>query len=331
MQLPQGARVLLVRLSALGDVLFALETLASLVRERPDVRVDFLVEDRFAGVLRGHPQIDSVLEFPRRRARGWPRAIARLRRQRYDAALDLHGIFKSALQMRVARAALKIGFAPPISREGAHRAYHRAVTIDGERPHRAEQGYHLLRALGLRGEVAEPVLGLPDAAPFWGDGDRGGVVLHPGTSEFARFKRWPLAAFCELARRLRAAGRPVAVSFGPGEAALGRALCEAAPGVRALDGAQRGLLGLAAAFRDSAVVVAADTGPLHLAAAVGARVVALFGPKDPALYGPRGAGHRVLFHPVPCQPCRRRTCPAPLCVRGIGVDEVERAVLEAAR
>jgi lipopolysaccharide heptosyltransferase I len=323
--------VLLVRLSALGDVLFALETLASLVRERPDVRVDFLVEDRFADVLRGHPQIDTVLEFPRRRARAWAGALARLRRRRYDVAIDLHGIFKSALQMRLARAALKIGFAPPLSREGAHRAYHRAIAIDGERPHRAAQGYHLLRALGLRAAPAEPVLALPDAEPFWSEQERGGVVLHPGTSEFARFKRWPLGAFLDLARRLRAAGRPVAVSFGPGESELGQALCAAAPGVRALDGARLGLPRLAAAFRDSAVVVAADTGPLHLAAAVGTRVVALFGPKDPALYGPRGRDHRVLLHPVPCRPCRRRDCPAPICVRGIGIDDVERAVLEASR
>lgn len=323
--------MLLIRLSALGDVLFALETLASLKRERPDVRVDFLVEDRFAAVLAGHPQLERILVFPRRRAAGWLAAIVRLRRLRYDVALDLHGIQKSALQVRAARAALKIGFAPPISREHAHRAYHRAVPVE-PRPHRADQGYHLLRAIGLQAAPAMPLLPEPATPPppLWQAGERG-VVLHPGTSEFARFKRWSPGRFAELANRLLAAGHPVAVSYGPGEAPLAKQLQELVPDLRPLDGAALGLLGLAAVYRSSAAVVAADTGPLHLAAAAGTPTVALFGPKDPALYAPRGERTRVLFHDVPCRPCRRRTCAAPICVLGIGVDEVERAVLEVAR
>jgi len=79
------------------------------------------------------------------------------------------------------------------------------------------------------------------------------------------------------------------------------------------------------------VVVAADTGPLHLAAAAGTRVVALFGPKETRYYAPRGEGHHVLFRDVPCRPCRRRTCPSPLCILGLGVDEVEAAVDSALR
>ncbi|MGC6489436.1 MAG: glycosyltransferase family 9 protein, partial [Planctomycetota bacterium] len=78
------------------------------------------------------------------------------------------------------------------------------------------------------------------------------------------------------------------------------------------------------------VVVAADTGPLHLGAAAGARCVAIFGPKDPARYGPRAHGairHEVVYHDVPCRPCRRRTCATPQCVLGVTVDEVEEAVL----
>ena len=92
------------------------------------------------------------------------------------------------------------------------------------------------------------------------------------------------------------------------------------------------LLGLdnkAHAYRQADLMVGADTGPLHLAAAAGVRVIALFGPKDPRLYGPRGEGHRVLFRDVPCRPCTRRACVSPLCVLGIEVDEVERTISEA--
>ena len=103
-ELEHGARVLLVRLSALGDVLFALETLASLKAERPDLRVDFLVEDRFASLLRDHPQIERSIVFPRNSRLALPGHLRRLRRTRYAAALDLHGILKSAVQLRLARA-----------------------------------------------------------------------------------------------------------------------------------------------------------------------------------------------------------------------------------
>jgi ADP-heptose:LPS heptosyltransferase len=134
--------------------------------------------------------------------------------------------------------------------------------------------------------------------------------------------------FVTLADRLQARGMAVAMSFGPGEEGFLAQMQERAPRVIPIDGRAIGLSGLAQAMRQAGVVVAADTGPLHIATAVGARVVALFGPKDAALYGPRGEGHHVLYHDVPCRPCRLRTCPSPQCVLGIDVDRVEASVLE---
>ena len=321
MSLPHGARVLLVRLSAMGDVLFSLETLASLKNERPDVRVDFLVEDRFASVLRGHPMLEQLHVYPRRRLSEVPRALWALRRTRYDAVLDLHGNTKSAIHTRLARAQRRLGYDAPIAREGAQRLYSEVVTLPSPRPHRADQGYHLLRALGLRGEPARAVLPpAPGFTPTTLD-----VILHPGTSDFARFKRWPTAHFAELARRLTGAGVAVGVSGGPGEQDLIEAVRSGAEDVQPIRGAN-GLVELGAAYGAARAVVAADTGPLHLAAAAGTPVVALFGPKDVDLYGPRGDGHRVLFHDVPCRPCRRRSCASPLCVLGLSVDRVEAAV-----
>lgn len=329
--LPSGARVLLVRLSALGDVLFSLETLAALRRARPDLHVDFLVGDGCASILANHPWIERVLVHPRRRQRALPGALRELRRRRYDVALDLHGILKSALQMRAARARLRVGFAPPRAREGAHLLYDRAVPLPSPIPHRAEQGLVLLRALGLRVEPAPVVLPAPPphGPPVWSDEERGHVVvLHPGTSRFAAFKRWPPDRYAELAARLSRRGIPVAVSYGPGERPLADVVLEAAPAARPIDGAALGLPALARCLGEAALVVAADTGPLHLAAAAGARVLALFGPKDPAIYGPRGPGHRVLLHDVPCRPCTRRDCVTPQCVLGITVADVERSALE---
>jgi len=329
--LKHGGRVLVVRLSALGDVLFALEAVAALHRERPDVAIDFLVEDRFASLLQDHPQIARVLVYPRKhRLRILP-SLSALRRTRYDLVLDVHGIGKSALHVVLARAGTKVGPAAPAAREGAQHAYHRAVQMPSPLPHRADVGHLLLRSLGFSGEVAAPVLATvaPPAELLAGLG-RPIVLLHPGTSSFASFKRWPVERFAELAVRLSARGLGVLVGYGPGEAELAAPVLAAAARARGLDGGALGLRGLAGVMQHCAVVVAADTGPLHVAAAVGARCVALFGPKDPGRYGPRAHGgrvHEVLFREVPCRPCKRRDCVSPLCVLGIPVGDVEAAVL----
>lgn len=327
--LPRGGRVLVVRLSALGDVLFALETVAALHHERPDVQIDFLVEDRFQSLLVDHPQLDQVLVYPRRRRLAIPASIWRLRRRRYDVVLDVHGIQKSAMHVLAARARLKVGPAGAAAREGAPLAYHRKVVMDPA-PHRAEVGHRLLRAIGLSGEPAPPQLGLaPIPADLLRDLPRPRVFLHPGTSAFAAFKRWPSSRFAQLAEALATDGISVLVGFGPGEAELAAPVLAAAPHARAIDGKQLGLLGMATVMQQCDVVVAADTGPLHLGAAVGARCVALFGPKDERRYGPRAHGpiaHEILHHDVPCRPCRRRDCVTPLCVLGIEVAAVHAAV-----
>jgi ADP-heptose:LPS heptosyltransferase len=329
--LPRGGRVLVVRLSALGDVLFALETVAALRRERPDVRIDFLVEDRFRSLLDGHPQIERTLVYPRRNKLAIPGSLLALRRQRYDVVLDVHGILKSAMHSRFARAGTRVGPAAPASREGAARAYDVVAPMPTPVPHRADIGHHLLAAIGLSGRPVPPVIAAPAPPPeLLADLPPPRVLLHPGTSAFAAFKRWPAERFADLAGRLHSRGLSVLVGFGPGERELAAPALAAAPGVAAVDGQQLGLLGLAGVLQQCDVVVAADTGPLHLAAAVGARCVALFGPKDPLRYGPRAHGdvrHEVLYHHVPCRPCRRRDCVTPQCVLGIDVARAEAAVL----
>ncbi|MHC5063572.1 MAG: glycosyltransferase family 9 protein [Planctomycetota bacterium] len=329
-ELPKAARILLIRMSALGDVLFALETLASLKNERPDLRVDYLVDDRFAGLLQNHPQIDRLITFPRHSPTGLPGYFSRLRKRRYAALLDLHGILKSSMAVLAARADRKIGYAPPGAREGAQRFYHQAVQLPSPLPHRAERGYYLLRALGLQGEPASPVLSEVDSpANLWSEQGGARIVLHPGTSSFAAFKRWPAERFAELAGRISAMGHQVLISHGPGEEALARQVQAGAENSRLFNGGDGGLLSLAAGYREADLVVAADTGPLHIAASTGTKVIALFGPKDTSLYGPRGEGHRVLYHQVPCRPCTRRNCDSPQCILGLQVEAVAEVLMES--
>lgn len=327
--LPRGGSALVVRLSALGDVLFALETVAALRAERPDVAIDFLVEDRFRALLDGHPQLRDVLVYPRKRTAAIAGSLLRLRRRRYDVVLDVHGILKSALHVAVVRAAHKVGAAAPGSREGAGRCYSLAAPMPTPLPHRADIGHQLLAAIGLSGRPCAPVLPTPPCPAAFAALPRPRVFLHPGTSAFAAFKRWPPERFAALAQRLAGDGVQVLVGFGPGERDLAAPALAAAPAAVAVDGQALGLLGMAGVMRACDVVVAADTGPLHLGAAVGARCVALFGPKDSARYGPRGHGgirHEILWHDVPCRPCKRRTCATPQCVLGIDVAAAHAAV-----
>ncbi len=324
------AKLLMIRMSALGDILFALESLSSLKEERPDLEVDFLVDQRFASLLQDHPLIHQLLVYPRKQIWRIPAFLWRLRRKRYDLVLDLHGLAKSSLAVFASRAKRKVGYAAPGSREGAAMFYSEKVHLPLPLPHRAERGLLLLRGLGLKGEAKAPVLAQVEITSPDPDHVQAPVqvILHPGTSNFAAFKRWPLARFVALGLRLQKHGLRVGMSYGPGEEAMAQTMQEEMEELVVINGKALGLLGLAETMRQAQVVVAADTGPLHIAAAQGTKVVALFGPKDAGLYGPRGEGHKVLFHAVPCRPCKLRDCPSPQCILGISVDEAESAVLE---
>ncbi|MEZ5990313.1 MAG: glycosyltransferase family 9 protein [Planctomycetota bacterium] len=349
-----GKRYLILRLSALGDILFALDALEALARAEPDARIDWLVEDRWRALLEGHPRIDRLLVYERRalthalpRPWRWPGLLARiwrhlraLRAERYDAVLDLHGNLKSGLHVLLSRARRKLGFMAPRAREGSWLFYRERLLLPEPLPHRAEEG------LLLAGRLVDRRLPPPegDLLPRHPEAERAArtmlerhpagagpaVLLAPGTSHFAAFKRWPTTAFRALARTLADDGCRVLLSQGPGEGPLVDAILDDDLRGRVLvvDGAALGLEVLVETLRLVTTCVAADSGPLHLAQAVGTPVVALFGPKDPDRYGPRGRRSIVLRYPVPCAPCGLRSCPAPLCVQAIPPAEVARAVHE---
>ena len=143
------------------------------------------------------------------------------------------------------------------------------------------------------------------------------------------FKRWPLERFARLAGQLVDHDCAVGLSHGPDERWMAEKIRAEVPEAFSVGG-DLGLSGLAAVLRDADVVVAADTGPLHIATAMGTPVVALFGPKEVRWFGPRGEGHAVLYHDVPCRPCLRRRCASAQCVLGLTVATVLDAALQTA-
>ena len=348
-------RYLLIRLTALGDIIFALEALAALRAAEPDAEIDWVVEDRWRTILDACPGVDRAIVYPRRllqrallRPWLWPQALfaglahlRALRRHRYDAVLELQGNLKGGLHSLFAKATRKIGFAGPRARELSWLLVRERVELPRPRPHRVREGLALVEQLvGEPGPNEQGPL-LPRSeeaatqAAAWlrehlGSDPHDLVVLAPGTSAFAAFKRWPTARFAELTEALLAEGRQVVISAGPGEEALAEAcgaVREAAAGRPLLfAGGEHGLPVFLELLRFAGLVVAADSAPLHLAQAVGTPVVALFGPKDPSVYGPWREPAEVLRYSVPCAPCGRRDCALPMCVQGIPSEAVHDAV-----
>lgn len=326
-------KALLVRLSSIGDVVHTLPALAAL--HRHGWEADWLVEPASRVLLDENPAVARAVVAPPRRAFGVRRALATARELRgrgYDVALDFQGLWKSAAWARVSGAGRVVGWARAARREPA------SALLLGERPewrggaHVIDKNLALLRplgidALGLR-EFPLPLSAESVArvdAVLAGLGTASYAVLNPGGGWPS--KLWPAERFGDLARGLRDLGLPALVSWGPGEEALADRVV-AASGGAAVRSFPTTLLDYVEVARRARLVVAADTGPLHLACAVGTPVVALFGPTDPARNGPFAREDVVVRRLPPCAPCYSRTCARHAGVMdAIGVAEV----LSAAR
>jgi len=327
-------RTLLVRLSSIGDVIHTLPALAAL-REAGHV-TGWLVEPAGAGLLRGNPALDHLFVAPPRRAWRPGAALATLRSIRaagFDAALDLAGLWKSAAWARLSGARRVVGFAGAWRREPASRLLlgETAAPPDAVGPHVVDKNLALLRTLGIEAvgtrrfplpPLAAAAAGVEEWLASLTEGPI--ALLNPGGGWAG--KLWPPEAFGALARRLRARGLVPLVSWGPGEEALAQRVVSAAAGDAVTTPATT-LLELAALARRAAVVVACDTGPLHLACALGTPVVAVFGPTDPRRNGPFDPRDVIVRHVPACAPCYRRRCHThDRIMADITVDEVARAV-----
>ena len=346
-------RLLIVRLSALGDVVHTLPLAAALRRAFPGGAIDWVVDERSADLLGLVPVLDRVVVLRTRTRPALP-ALAEcrrtLRRRGYDVALDAQGLGKSALVARISGAARVVGFSPPFLRERWARWLYTERADPGRPRHVVERNLGLLAALGvdpspwsfpLRTPSSEAPartrarLGLGAGAGAALDGGRF-ALLNPNAAWAS--KRWPAERFGAVAAWLRRAhGLPSAVLWGPGDAARAEAVAAASGGAAAV-APPTGLPDLVALSRAAAVMVSGDTGPLHVAAAVGTPVVGLYGPSDPSRNGPWSPRDVVVsrFAACRCRPVRGgaggsdrmvRACrSAAPCLDDIAVDDVTAAV-----
>ena len=337
------ARILVIRLSALGDVIRTLPLLPPLKHRFPTASLHWLCEAASLPILQHQPLLDSVLAFPRARfehslRRARPLALARhlarlvrdLRRARFDLVLDAQGTYKSGLLALLTGAAVRVGFARGGAKEFLPGAATRSVRTPSQPISRVEKALLLLGPLAA--DPGRAAAALPEdretaieATRLWAAaGSPPRVLLSPGASPRQAYKRWPAARFGELARRLRKMGVTVRVSWGPGEQDLASAVTGAAGGGPVLL-PPTSLALLAELARQADLLVGNDSGPTHLASLVGTRVVVLYGPTDPVVNAPWGDGHLALDGAGPDVPRRRD----PALMERIDVDVVLRAVTEA--
>ena len=320
--------ILIIKPSAIGDVVHALPVLARVKKRWPAAKVSWLVTPACAGLLEGHPLLDEVILFDRKRfGNAWrhPKLAMELRqftrslRQRnFDMVIDLQGLFRSGWLARKTGAPVRVGFAN--ARELAWLFYTHRVPIDTMEQHAISRYLKLASFIGCDEGPVEFPFATTDAdrqhVHKLLENVRQYAVLMPGTNW--QTKRWPIDRFAALVAPLKERFGLQSVLAGGADAA---AMANDLPGVINLAG-RTTLKQLTALLEGAALVVANDSGPMHIAAALGRPLVTPFGPTNPIRTGPYGRMNSVIRLDIPCSPCYSRHCSHQSCLRYLRSEDV---------
>ena len=328
-------RLLLIKPSSLGDIVHTLPTLAALKSHFPEASVTWAVKRQWAGLVERVEGVDHILAL-KDGVYGWLSKVPLLRAGRYDLVIDLQGLFRSGLLAWLSGCATRMGLAT--GREGSPWFYTRRVPVPTLKMHAVDRYLLVAAALGaslpaapsfrfreldMDVETVERLLQREQVSPH-----RPWVAMNVS----ARWptKRWPAEYFAQAADSLAHEGFGPIVFIGgrseQADSARVRSLMRT-PSVDFTGQTEVGLL--PTLLRRAAALVTNDSGPMHIAAAVGTPVVAVFGPTDPVRTGPFGDGHSVLTHDVPCRPCLSRRCRHTVslaCLFGVAPEQVVQAV-----
>jgi lipopolysaccharide heptosyltransferase I len=331
-------KILILKPSSLGDVVQALPVLRSLKQHLPQSEIYWWIDSALAPLLEDDPDLAGIVRFERRRwaaPQHWGelwRSVRWVREQSFDWVIDLQCLARSGIFAWLANGGLTVGLDEP--REGARIFYDLVARRSSFFTHAVDWYLKILPLLGLAAATSfEWLPARPRVAAElrrkWSGNCPRWVVLQPG----ARWlnKRWPAESFALLARRILQSFPEIQISIlgGPEDAALGTAIAGSA-GTRCLDLTGRlSLPEMVEWIRLSQLMVTNDTGPMHVAAALGKPIVALFGPTEPRRTGPYGQLEHVLQLSLPCIPCLKSRCrySKPLeCLRALPHDRVFEAI-----
>jgi lipopolysaccharide heptosyltransferase I len=315
------SRILIIKPSALGDVVHSLPILNLLRRKWPEARISWLVTPAFAGLLEGHPQVDEVIRFDRKLfGTGWWNPLAffgfisflrDLRRRQFDLVIDLQGLFRSGWIAGATGARVRVGFAD--AREMGWIFYTHRVAVETWEQHALGRYLEIAEALGCGREPVEFVF--PPALPLSEPIAERYAVLLPATNWAT--KRWPIESFAQLVAPLRDRfGLRTVVAGAADTRGMAAEIGRLAEDDSVIDLAGKtSLRQLITLLRDAAVVVANDSGPMHIASALNVPLVTLFGPTSPIRTGPYERMDTVVRLDIACSPCYSRRCSHRSCLR----------------
>lgn len=344
-------KVLVLRLSAVGDVIRTLPAVKALKEQAPSSSITWIVEEPSQAFLESQPEVDSVILFPRKR---WTKGIkslgtvwktlgemrgfiAGLRKRKFDVVLDFHGILKSGLLSFLSGSPKRIGYDRGSTKEGNSLFSNVKVRLPKEKISRFERNFALLRGMGLEVRDFKYSLHIPSAdreyvASFLKSSTaalkRPLIAIHPGTSLKALFKRWAPDQYTRLADRLvRELNATVLFTWGDEELEWVEGIRREMKEPSLLGPKTDSLTRLGEVYSQCDLYIGGDTGPMHIASLMGIPVVVIYGPTDPIENEPFG-NHIKIRKEVGCNPCHNYSCKELLCIKAVSADEVFKATKE---
>lgn len=322
-------RILLIKPSALGDVAQTLPLLSAIRERWPHAHIAWVIKESLSDLLIGHPDLDEVITY-NDRASGirYVRTLTdlwfRLRKHPYDLAIDVQGLMRSGGMALASRASRRVGFSG--AREGARYAYTDRIDVPTLQMPATSRYWLIAQALGLSSHVLPAKLGLTAEIQSWASEQirelpRPILAIHPGAQW--QTKRWPAEHFAELARRACRSHGAGVVLIGSGDTSAECADIEKSLESPVVNLAgQTSLRQLAAIADASDAFLSCDSGPMHVAAALGTPVVGVFTCTSPLRAAAHGSGHRSVATGVECAASYLRTCPHLKCMSELTADRV---------
>lgn len=344
-------KILILRLSAVGDVIRTLPAVKALKEHYPSSFTTWIVEEPSQALLESQPEVDEVILFPRKRwvdgmksfremwrtiGEMWKFIIV-LRKRRFDVALDFHGILKSGALSFLSGSHKRIGYDRRSTKEGNFLFSNVKVKLPQERISRFRRNLSLLKGMGLEmRELQYSLHILPEDREYVdsffnassGSLKRPLIAIHPGSSPKALFKRWMPDQYAQLADRLaRELSATVVFTWGDGEFEWVEGIRKEMREPSLLGPRTESLTQLGEVYRRCDLYIGGDTGPMHIASLVGIPAVVIYGPTDPIENEPFGK-HMKVRKEVGCNPCRRYSCKELFCIKAISADDVFKATKE---
>lgn len=326
--------ILILKLGSLGDVVHTLPLVNVLRDSFPRVRIGWIVEKRFSDLIERHPSVDEVFVFDRvksisRSFRAFIRIVRKIRSKKYDIIVDLQGNLKGSLFVLLSGCCRRMGFRRGSSRIENVSTFFTNWKVAEEGSHIIERNLSFAKVLGVEGRNISFRISVLESAKRDIDDflkgkniqDRQIVIMHPGVTWVT--KRWALKNYSLLAEKItkRFSNSAIVVTAGPGESALADKIQKSCS-AHTVVAKNMNLSGFTALLDRCDVFISSDTGPLHLAAALGKKVIGLYGPTDPVRNGPYGSANFVIRKEMSCSGCWQRKCSDVRCMDGITVSDV---------